>query len=183
MPNRKVVVLGSKGVGKTSIIQRFVSDGFVNEYTPTIENTFQKTLTFNGMKYDLTLVDTRGQDKYATSITSYTGATDGFVLIYNICDSKSFELVSTLNEEIQFETGGTALIIVGNMTDLGNERQISTDQGKKLAEKLNCGFVECSAKDNININGVFEAILDQIERGNGSKNTTSEKDKGGCVIL
>ncbi|KAJ3433258.1 gtp-binding protein rheb [Anaeramoeba flamelloides] len=183
MPNRKVVVLGSKGVGKTSIIQRFVSDGFSQEYTPTIENTFQKKLTYNGLKYDLTLVDTRGQDKYATSITSYTGATDGFVLVYNVCDIKSFELVSTLNEEIQFETGGTALIVVGNMTDLGSERQVSREQGEKLAENLNCEFIECSAKDNININKVFLAILEEIEKGNGSKKQTGKKENENCIIL
>ncbi|KAJ3449451.1 ras [Anaeramoeba flamelloides] len=188
MPSRKIVVLGSRGVGKTSILRRFLTFPFQDEYIPTIENTYQKNYKCFEVQFDLTLIDTRGQEKYGSLITSYTGATDGFILIFNLCNRKSLEMISIINDELQFETGGAPMLLVGNKNDLKKERVVKYSEGKEVAESIGCKYLECSAKENENIEQIFEIILEEIEKRNGSltfshSKKTNKKQNSECIIL
>ena len=60
---RKLVLVGFRGVGKSSLCQQFVLGKFVreNEYIPTIEQTFQKTIDLNNVRFNCDLVDTAGK--------------------------------------------------------------------------------------------------------------------------
>ncbi len=60
---RRIAVLGFRSVGKSSLTIQFVEGQFVDSYEPTIENTFNKILKVRGQDYQLTLVDTAGQDE------------------------------------------------------------------------------------------------------------------------
>lgn len=60
---RRIAVLGFRSVGKSSLTIQFVEGQFVDSYEPTIENTFNKALKLKGQEYQLTLVDTAGQDE------------------------------------------------------------------------------------------------------------------------
>jgi Ras homolog enriched in brain len=72
-------------------------------------------------------------------------------------------------------------VIVGNKSDLRPEqRQVSYDEGRKVAEKISCGWTEASARYNDNVSKAFELLIGQIEK---SQNPNEAADKGGCKVM
>ena len=72
-------------------------------------------------------------------------------------------------------------MIVGNKSDLRPEqRQVSVEEGKKVAEKFNCAWTEASARYNENVSKAFELLIAQVEK---SQNPGDTAEKGGCRIM
>ncbi|KAK2489352.1 hypothetical protein MC885_012712, partial [Smutsia gigantea] len=94
--SRKIVILGSRSVGKSSPTIQFVEGQFVDPYDPTIENTFTKVITVNGQEYHLLLVDTAGQDEYSIIPQMYSIDIKGYILVYSVTSIKSFEFTLSL---------------------------------------------------------------------------------------
>jgi Ras family protein len=94
-----------------------------------------------------------GQDEQSIMPFRGTIGIDGYVLVYSVASRTSMETVKVLNEKIINESGSTTVprVLVGNKSDLHNDRSISVEEGKRTAEELNCAFIECSAKHNENI--------------------------------
>eukprot|EP00300_Choanocystis_sp_HF-7_P024366 c2579_g1_i1.p1 GENE.c2579_g1_i1~~c2579_g1_i1.p1 ORF type:complete len:204 (+),score=39.80 c2579_g1_i1:24-614(+) len=162
---RNIVILGAPAVGKSAITIRFVEERFPELYNATIENTFQKAFRFKGQNFNTTITDTAGQDEHSIFPTRLCANVHGFVLVYSIASKASLELCHLINEKLLNTLGlDTApRVLVGNMTDLDYERQVSSAEGKQAADEMGCSFVECSAKHNQNITKIFEDILRQIE--------------------
>ena len=99
----------------------------------------------------------------------------------NVCFALPLWTVSHLALQIP-------IMLVGNKLDLEEERQVSEEQGRVLAQKFNCGFIEASAKTNTNVKEIFFELVRMINRwrekypasGGGGK---KEKKKGGCSLL
>ncbi|KAK2570493.1 GTP-binding protein Rheb [Acropora cervicornis] len=127
--SRKIVVMGFRSVGKSSITIQFVEGQFVDSYDPTIENTFTTSLKLNNQEYALELVDTAGQDEYSIFPQSYSVGIHGYVLVYAVTSAKSFEVVKVIHEKL--------LDIV-----------VTYKSGKSLADSWKAAFVELSAKEN-----------------------------------
>ncbi|KAF5281168.1 hypothetical protein FQR65_LT14848 [Abscondita terminalis] len=147
---RNIAVMGYRSVGKSSLSIQFVEGQFVDSYDPTIENTFTKSTRFNSQDYVLKLVDTAGQDEYSIFPSQYSIDVHGYVLVYSITSTKSFEVIQLIYEKLLDITGKVPvpIVLVGNKTDLHMERMISSDEGRKLANDWNATFLETSAKQN-----------------------------------
>jgi len=178
---RRIAVLGFRSVGKSSLTIQFVEGQFVDSYEPTIENTFTKVFRVKGDEYQVTLVDTAGQDEYSIFPTQYSMDIHGYVLVYSIVDPRSLEVIQIIYDKLVDMTGkvNLPLTIVGNKKDLHAERKVSVEQGKKLAESWKAGFLEASAKNNDSVTDIFSSILLQIEKADS--NTPSGNDKS-CVV-
>jgi Ras family protein len=102
MPNRqrKIAIMGYRSVGKSSLAIQFVQGQFVDYYEPTIENTFNKTVSVRGNQYELFLVDTAGQDEYTIFPPEYSVDVNGYVLVYSIDSPKSFEVCKSIHEKL-----------------------------------------------------------------------------------
>lgn len=118
--------------------------------------------------YELKLVDTAGQDEYSIFPSQYSIDVHGYVLVYSITSSKSFEVVKLIYEKLLDITGkvqyvycavlhfhviifynfSLPIVLVGNKTDLHMERMISSDEGRRLADEWKAIFLETSAKQN-----------------------------------
>ena len=90
----KLVLIGESGVGKTSLINRYVSNTFESNMVPTPGSSFTtKTMLFKNynksIKFDIW--DTAGQEKYRCLAKVFYKECNGCLLIYDICDKKSFE--------------------------------------------------------------------------------------------
>ena len=90
----KLVLIGESGVGKTSLINRYVSNTFESNMVPTPGSSFTtKTMLFKNynksIKFDIW--DTAGQEKYRSLAKVFYTECNGCLLIYDICDKKSFE--------------------------------------------------------------------------------------------
>ncbi len=64
---RKIAVLGSRSVGKSSLVVRYVEDAFVDSYYPTIENIFNKKIRYKNQEYECDIIDTAGQVSQAAA--------------------------------------------------------------------------------------------------------------------
>ena len=165
---RKILILGGQEVGKTSIIRRFKNNIYIEEYEPTIQNLAKKTIMFNCEYIYLEIMDLDGQTEYTIfSPNKFSFGYNGYILVYNVRDIKSFELIQYIYEQISFFPGNTSKILIGTKCDKdldNNQRQVSVEQGKKFADKINCPFLEVSSKDNINIEEIFRLLIIEINK-------------------
>lgn len=130
----KIVFLGEQGVGKTSLITRFMYDTFDDHYQATIGIDFlSKTMYLDDKTIRLQLWDTAGQERFRSLIPSYIRDSRVAIIVYDITKRKSFEYIDKWIEDVKNERGdeNVILCIVGNKSDLSDERQISTEEGEK----------------------------------------------------
>ncbi|CAO1377677.1 unnamed protein product [Diamesa hyperborea] len=177
---RNIAMMGYRSVGKSSLSIQFVENQFVDSYDPTIENTFTKVTRVNSTDYEVKLVDTAGQDEYSIFSAQYSMDFHGYVLVYSITSEKSFEVIKIIYEKLLDMMGKSfvPVVIVGNKTDLHQERAVTFAEGKKLAESWKAGFLETSAKQNESVDDIFHLLLTQIEKDNGN----NPPPKSSCVI-
>ncbi|ENN71479.1 ras-related protein Rab-3-like [Dendroctonus ponderosae] len=87
----------------------------------------------------------------------------GFILMYDITNEESFNSVQDWVTQIKtYSWDNAQVILVGNKCDMEDDRVISFERGKQLAEQLGVEFFETSAKENINVKAVFERLVDII---------------------
>uniref|UniRef100_A0A336LHG5 CSON010251 protein n=1 Tax=Culicoides sonorensis TaxID=179676 RepID=A0A336LHG5_CULSO len=167
---RKIAMMGYRSVGKSSLSIQFVENQFVDSYNPTIEDTFTKIVRVNSTDYEVKLVDTAGQDEYSIFPAQYSMDFHGYVLVYSITSQKSFEVIQIIYEKLLDAMGKAyvPVVLVGNKTDLHQERAVSTEEGKKLADSWKAQFLETSAKQNESVTDIFHLLLVQIEKDNGN---------------
>ena len=196
----KIMLLGQSQIGKTSFIQRYVKNNFNLSYITTVGIDFQlKQIKMNNKSIKLQIWDTAGQERFKNITKSYFHSSDGFIVGYDITSRLSFTNVSTWLKEINDNAPEEIQkILIGNKCDL-NEREVTTEEGKKLAEENGMKFFETSAKNDINVKETFEAITKDIldaqykEEGDVNRNSLvidrktekkkdeeKEKKKGCC---
>ena len=191
------MLLGESQIGKTSLIQRYVKNNFNLSYITTVGIDFQlKQIKMNNKSIKLQIWDTAGQERFKNITKSYFHSSDGFIVGYDITSRLSFTNVSTWLKEINDNAPEEIQkILIGNKCDL-NEREVTTEDGQKLAEENGMKFFETSAKNDINVKETFESITKDIldvqykEEGesrnslvidrNIEKKKDEEKEKKGC---
>nr|AVV27000.1 Rheb [Eukaryota sp.] len=97
---RKIVVLGSRAVGKSSITIRYAEKHFVDTYNPTIETKFPARIRYRGKEFNLKLLDTAGQDEHSILQPNYTIGTHCYVLVFSVVDRASFEMIRVLHDKV-----------------------------------------------------------------------------------
>ncbi|BGP55549.1 hypothetical protein JCM8202_001653 [Rhodotorula sphaerocarpa] len=180
---RKVALLGSRSVGKSSLTVQFVDQHFVDSYYPTIENTFTKIVKHKGSEYQLDIIDTAGQDEFSILSSRHAVGLHGWILVYSVSSRSSFEMCSIIREKILNYTGRekVPMVLVGNKSDLAVQRQVTKEEGTALAANWGLtSFVETSARTGENVNRVFDLIVAQIESELNPQ--PEEKPSSGCVV-
>ncbi|XP_062606448.1 EF-hand calcium-binding domain-containing protein 4B-like isoform X2 [Saccostrea cucullata] len=188
----KVVFVGDSGVGKSSFIHRFCNDQFNPTFSATIGVDFQvKSLVMEGQVIVLQLWDTAGQERFRSITKQYFRKADGVILMYDVTTEATFTNVrnwmTSIKEGVE---EGTALVVVGNKTDLIEEddrRAVKAKDGNKLAAEFDATFFEVSAKSGTNIKECMEALArilkekedDEIEKAVHLEDSEKKK-KGGC---
>ena len=167
MPNyreRVLAVLGSTSVGKSALTIMFLNNTFIDYYDPTIEKCYNQRKLINGADYDLTIYDTAGLEEQSQIQTKYINA-NGFILVYSISDMQSFEIVQNIYNKLCDELNGgiKPVVLIGNKSDLKEQRRVTYENGKKLAESWNAAFLETSAKEGNNVQTVFATLLKEID--------------------
>lgn len=176
-----VVVLGDGGVGKTCVTISFTSNHFVEDYDPTIEDCYRRQCVVDGKAVLLEILDTAGQEEYTALRDSAIREGEGFLLIYSITDVQSFEMVPKLYEQVcrVQEKENIPMVLVGNKSDLNNQRAVSKEDGDALAKQYNMGFYETSSKFRYHIEDTFYDLVRRIrtQSSDGGGDDVSEKKK------
>lgn len=161
----KIVFLGEQGVGKTSIIQRFLFNRFDDRVDATIGVDFQaKTLKLGERSFRLQLWDTAGQERFRSLVPGYIRDATAAIIVYDVTKKESFERTAGWIQEVRDGRGSdTLLYLVGNKSDLtGESRAVDEAEGSRKAEDEGIGFIEASAKTGSNIPELFERLAAQL---------------------
>jgi len=161
----KLLLIGDSGVGKSCLLLRFADDVFIDRYTSTIGVDFKiRTVTVGQERIRLQLWDTAGQERFRTITSSYYRRADGFIVVFDVTDRQSYENTRSWLQEIEkYSAAHVKRLIVGNKSDLaGSKRVVSSEEGRALAESLDIGFLETSAKNADNVERAFTALVAEL---------------------
>lgn len=174
----KIVFLGDSSVGKTSIINSFFQDIFIQEQAPTI-GAFVTTKSVNlddGKEVTLNIWDTAGQERYRALAPMYFRDANIAILVYAINSKDSFEKLRGWIDNLENNTTIMPhLIIVGNKTDLVEERRVQFNEALEFAEASKATFFECSAKLSECINELFHTAANIISQMSSENNVQSDQ--------
>lgn len=180
-----IVVLGGGAVGKSCITIQYIQGHFVKSYDATIEDIYRKRVNIDGRQEVLMIVDTAGQEAFGTMREQYMKSGLGFVLVYSITDSESFLQLKTIYAHLRRTKGEGAVlpcIVVGNKTDLANQRAVSLEEGQMFANQVKCPFVEVSAINRGQVEDLFATLVRSIhnlqEGGNGAAAASTSNTSG-----
>ncbi|KZF22378.1 rheb small monomeric GTPase-like protein RhbA [Xylona heveae TC161] len=180
---RKIAIVGSRSVGKSSLTVQFVDGHFVESYYPTIENTFSRVITYNRQDYATEIIDTAGQDEYSILNSKHFIGVHGYMLVYSVASKQSFDMIRVIRDKILNHLGAewVPIVMVGNKSDLRPEqRQVTLEAGKALAAEINCGFTEASARYNEHVSKAFELMIAEVEK---SQNPSQPAGGNKCVVM
>jgi Ras-related protein Rab-1A len=159
----KVVAVGHPAVGKTSIILRYTTGSFREHYIPTLGVDFAiKKVELDSHMVRLQVWD-MGSQEFLGSVRSgfYPGAR-GSVFMFDVSRRDSFEAIQNWKAEVDAHLSKYVGILVANKIDLISEREVTTEEGKQLAEKMGMDYIETSVKLNQNVNEAFRVIAKKI---------------------
>jgi len=161
----KIIFLGESGVGKTTIINRYVQK---NKFDP--ENTiaaisFNKKIRIDQLEFELQIWDTAGQEQYRSITTLFYKEASVCILVYDITIKSSFTQIKDYWYNSVKEKGAKDVIlaIIGNKCDLFEKEEVSQDEVKDYCESINAIFKVVSAKEGIGIDKLFEEIIEKFK--------------------
>jgi len=195
MDNWRVAVLGDGGVGKTALAVQFTLNCFVETYDPTIEDAYRKQLVVDNKMCFVEVIDTAGQEEYATLRDQWVREGQGFILVYSIASRQTFDRLEVFRQSmLKVKRQKPILMLVGNKCDKTYEREVSKEEGVQMARNFGCDFMETSARTAYNVELLFTNLVralrqtKRVEPAGGSGSTGKDgkppkpKSKG-CIII
>lgn len=160
----KVVLLGDTGVGKSSLVLRFVTNNFKPYSESTIGASFMsKVINHGGKQVKFQIWDTAGQEKYHSLAPMYYRGAAAAVVVYDITKPQTFVTLKNWVEELRSQgPKDIAIAIVGNKADLEDRREVDRVTAESYARDLNALYVETSAKADTNIQDLFALLSERL---------------------
>ncbi len=161
----KITLIGEQAVGKSSITRKYTKNEFSANILGTTGLEIQKKeLNINDDKIIVTIFDSAGHERFRKIAESHYKGSNGLIFVYDITDSKSFEIVDQWLNNILNEKSEIDILLIGNKNDLAESRQVQLNVGNGLAEKFGIEFMESSAKTGENIQESFSSIIKKIHK-------------------
>ncbi len=160
----KFVIIGDHTVGKTSLIRQFVEGKFSHDYRATIGlNIFAHNFDFQGNEISVSLWDLGAQQFFKRFRKIYYNGAEAAFIVFDLTRRESFDNVKSWYKEISelIEETNIPIVIIGNKSDLTEQRLISTEEGEELAKsvsKTGSSYIETSALTGNNVKDAFELI-------------------------
>ena len=160
----KIVFFGDGGVGKTTLINRFLTGVFISDSQITIGVDFHvKKVDINGNRVSLQIWDFAGEDRFRFLMPSYVVGASGGIFMFDITrytSLKNFDdWIEIFKKGYKGDNHQMPVLMVGSKLDLEYKRAVSRDEAFELAKKNNLfGYLECSAKSGENVEDIFQEI-------------------------
>ena len=122
------------GVGKSALTIQLIQNHFVDEYDPTIEDSYRKQVVIDGETCLLDILDTAGQEEYSAMRDQYMRTGEGFLIVFAVNNAKSFEDITAYREQIKRvkDAEEVPMVMVGNKCDLPT-RSVDMQQARDVA--------------------------------------------------
>lgn len=190
MTEFKLVVVGAGGVGKSALTIQLIQNHFVDEYDPTIEDSYRKQVVIDGETCLLDILDTAGQEEYSAMRDQYMRTGEGFLLVFAVNSVKSFEDISSYREQIKRvkDAEEVPMVMVGNKCDLSTWG-VQMNEAREVAKQYGIPLVETSAKTRMNVDEAFFALVREIKKDKEQRSKERRKKMKGtsrkkmCILL
>ncbi|KAJ8625015.1 hypothetical protein MRB53_033545 [Persea americana] len=176
----KIVLIGDSAVGKSQILARFARNDFSLDSKATIGVEFQtRTLVIQHKSVKAQIWDTAGQERYRAVTSAYYRGAVGAMLVYDITKRQTFDHIPRWLEELRGHADkNIVIILIGNKSDLENQRAVPTEDAKEFAQKEGLFFLETSALEATNVETAFMTVLTEIFNIVNKKNLVADEDRG-----
>ncbi|XP_058466209.1 uncharacterized protein LOC131439331 [Malaya genurostris] len=156
----KIVVLGSQGVGKTSLVVRYVSNLYTKEVSPTIgASFFTCKVNLEDFKVKMQVWDTAGQERFKAMAPLYYRNANAALLVFDLTQYNSFVEIKSWVQELQRNVQEPMVLsLVGNKLDLEEKRAVSREEASLYATSIGGNYFETSALQDQGIEQVFISI-------------------------
>ena len=167
----KLILIGDASVGKTNILNKYLK----NEFDPNSKSTLGVELGTKNVKIDNKIIkvqiwDTAGQERYKAITSTYYKGAKGAIIVYDITRKLTFDNIDKWIADLKINGDENIMIfLVGNKSDLNNNREVSKDEGINKSEKYNVPFLETSALQGDNIDRVFEELIQTVYVNNSEE--------------
>ena|SRR3990167_6182821 len=194
----RLCVMGDGGAGKTAATIQMCHQHFVEQYDPTIEDSYRRNVVVNDQTLLLEILDTAGQEDFSPLRDQWIRESEGFLLIYDVTNRNSLSYLPKLLEQIERTKADTEpdvmkrVIVCGNKIDKVQQRQVSSEEAQKFGLQYGVTMAEFSAKTRLNLTDVFNQLIVKVgeEKGffdsnNGNKKKMDKKKSmaASCSIL
>ena len=183
----KFIIIGPSGSGKSCLLLQFTDKRFMPDHELTIGVEFgTRMIEVDGKKIKLQLWDTAGQESFRSITRSYYRGAQGALLVFDITKRQSFQHLQSWLEEVRRQgTDNMSVLVVGNKTDLENDRQVTREEAEAFAKENGLRYVETSAKTAENVDAAFlssaEEIYNKMKRGEIYLESEDEKKQAAVV--
>ena len=168
----KFLVLGDQMIGKTSVLERYVNNTFKSNYLTTIgmDKRF-KRLEINNTDVDVFITDTAGEERFRSLTKMFYKGADGIFIGFSLLEPKTLKSINYWIEQINENCSKEypiSLVLFGNKCDDKENIQVKQEDIEEIKKKYDLTYFETSAKDNINIQNLFEYLIKTTikKRGN-----------------
>lgn len=160
----KYIVIGDMSVGKSCLMHLFTEQRFRKDLPHTIGVDFGTTIVeLNGELVKLQIWDTAGQERFRSVTRGYYRGAAGVLLVYDLSRRSSYAHVGTWLQDARANTGPhTVFMLVGNKSDLEEQREVSYEEAAQFAEEHDLLFMECSALSGSNVEAAFLSSARQL---------------------
>jgi small GTP-binding protein len=156
----KVIIFGDAGSGKTTLLKRYMTNMFLSDTQMTIGVYFEiKTLLIDGKIIKLQIWDFGGEERFRFLLPRYVRGAGGGLFMYDITNYASLIHVDDWLSVVEEVGEKFPILLVGGKLDLEKNRQVSKEDGMKVAHSRNLNkLIECSSKTGENVEYIFETI-------------------------
>ena len=160
----KIVIVGRWGVGKSAFMTRYCDNEFKSLAISTVGVDFRcKSLRKRGKIVKLKIWDTMGHERYDSITENYLRDAVGVILMFDLTEVESALVITRWVSKIhELAWENARAVLVGNKSDLIEDRKISEERGLGMAQFLEVKYFESSTKDDVNIDEAFDFLVESI---------------------
>lgn len=158
----KIVVMGSKRVGKSALTVRYLTKRFIGEYRSNTDLLYKQTITLDNATSEIEVLDVSRWTNEECFPLEHIRWADAFVVVYSVCDRDSFNDAHNIMGKIQKlkPSNYAPVILLGNKRDLEHARVVGLEAGQEIAVQYGCQFYEVSAAENyVGVCMAFQSLL------------------------
>lgn len=163
-----LVLLGAGGCRTSDLTIQFVKPYFYDDFDPSKQDTYRRSCVIDNEVAEIDVIDTTGQEEYSyfATINQFGREVAGFMLVYSVTSRQGFEGITTYYDQIlkQKDKDYFPTVIVGIECLQESLREVSTEEGRSLAKRLGCIFVEADAESSVKVDAAFFDLVREVRR-------------------